>query len=390
MGKVKALMVGTLPTDLLSVKGGVESAILNLFAGFTSLSGDIEIVHVSFLEGISDRIELEYSPNVKIIFLPFKVKIKLLDYLINKSSLSNIVAEENPDIIHIQESEPHLLRFISFSKNTIVVTQHGIMKEELKYATGVKNKLKFVFKTMVERFIFPSFKNVIFISEYNRKLYTGKLNQSAYIGNAVNPIFFEKSDIEPTERNSIIYVGVISKRKNLKMVIEALHQLKLLNIQFYLHVVGWYKEKDVQYEIEIAELIQKYDLSSQIKFYGWLKQQEIVAVFRKCNFFILPSLQETLPVSIAEAMALGKIVIASDVGAISEMFENKVSGFLFEKNNLENLVSLLKEIHDNTEMDFSEWSDRIRKVARLKYYPMENARKTLDFYKKVLSTGSAK
>lgn len=390
MGKVKALMVGTLPTDLLSVKGGVESAILNLFAGFTSLSGDIEIVHVSFLEGISDRIELEYSPNVKIIFLPFKVKIKLLDYLINKSSLSNIVAEENPDIIHIQESEPHLLRFISFSKNTIVVTQHGIMKEELKYATGVKNKLKFVFKTMVERFIFPSFKNVIFISEYNRKLYTGKLNQSAYIGNAVNPIFFEKSDIEPTERNSIIYVGVISKRKNLKMVIEALHQLKLLNIQFYLHVVGWYKEKDVQYEIEIAELIQKYDLSSQIKFYGWLKQQEIVAVFRKCNFFILPSLQETLPVSIAEAMALGKIVIASDVGAISEMFENKVSGFLFEKNNLENLVSLLKEIHDNTEMDFSEWSDRIRKEARLKYYPMENARKTLDFYKKVLSTGSAK
>jgi glycosyltransferase involved in cell wall biosynthesis len=390
MGKVKALMVGTLPTDLLSVKGGVESAILNLFAGFTSLSGDIEIVHVSFLEGISDRIELEYSPNVKIIFLPFKVKIKLLDYLINKSSLSNIVAEENPDVIHIQESEPHLLRFISFSKNTIVVTQHGIMKEELKYATGVKNKLKFVFKTMVERFIFPSFKNVIFISEYNRKLYTGKLNQSAYIGNAVNPIFFEKSDIEPTERNSIIYVGVISKRKNLKMVIEALHQLKLLNIQFYLHVVGWYKEKDVQYEIEIAELIQKYDLSSQIKFYGWLKQQEIVAVFRKCNFFILPSLQETLPVSIAEAMALGKIVIASDVGAISEMFENKVSGFLFEKNNLENLVSLLKEIHDNTEMDFSEWSDRIRKVARLKYYPMENARKTLDFYKKVLSTGSAK
>jgi len=390
MGKVKALMVGTLPTDLLSVKGGVESAILNLFAGFTSLSGDIEIVHVSFLEGISDRIELEYSPNVKIIFLPFKVKIKLLDYLINKSSLSNIVAEENPDVIHIQESEPHLLRFISFSKKTIVVTQHGIMKEELKYATGVKNKLKFVFKTMVERFIFPSFKNVIFISEYNRKLYTGKLNQSAYIGNAVNPIFFEKSDIEPTERNSIIYVGVISKRKNLKMVIEALHQLKLLNIQFYLHVVGWYKEKDVQYEIEIAELIQKYDLSSQIKFYGWLKQQEIVAVFRKCNFFILPSLQETLPVSIAEAMALGKIVIASDVGAISEMFENKVSGFLFEKNNLENLVSLLKEIHDNTEMDFSEWSDRIRKEARLKYYPMENARKTLDFYKKVLSTGSAK
>lgn len=383
MSRVKVLMVGALPTDLMSVKGGVETAILNLFAGFGSLS-DVEVVHVSFLEGIHERFQIDYSPCVKIIFLPFKIKIKLLDYLLNRSALTEILDQEKPDIIHIQESEPHLLRFVGLPKKTIVVTQHGIMKEELKYAIGVSNRLKFIFKMLVERFVLPVFRNVIFISDYNRKLYKGKLSNSTFIRNAVNPIFFDTTSQISPKKNSIIYVGVINKRKNLKLVIEALHQLKRSDILFDLHVVGGYKEKDSSYEKEISESIKKFELGSQIKFYGWLKQQEILDVYKKCNFFILPSLQETLPVSIAEAMAMGKIVIATDVGAISEMFENKVTGFLFGRNNLNELVNLLEYFHRHPLPDGR--SEEVRKVAWNLYHPVSIARQTLEFYKSLLKT----
>jgi glycosyltransferase involved in cell wall biosynthesis len=381
--RIKVLMVGALPLDLQSVKGGVEAAILNLFTGF-SLLKDLEVVHLSFVEDLKDRTEVAFAPNIKIIFLPYKIRIRLLDYLVNTPALKKIISEEAPDIIHIQESEPHLLRFLSFQKENIVVTQHGIMKEELKYATGMAAKLKFLFKTFVERFVFPRFKHVIFISDYNKKLFKGTVHKSVNIYNAVNPIFFNHTSNGAANPNSIIYVGVLSKRKNLRIVVEALHELKKKNIIYELHVVGWYKQGDVEYEKIILDLVKEYDLSNQIKFYGWLKQTEILEVFDRCSTFVLPSLQETLPVSIAEAMAMGKIVIASNVGAISEMFEDKVSGYLFSKNDFNKLVSLLESLSSNQEKT-EQLSTAIKKIAFDKYHPEANAKKTLSFYKEVLT-----
>jgi glycosyltransferase involved in cell wall biosynthesis len=385
-GKIKVLMVGALPPDLQSVKGGVEAAILNLFAGF-SLLKEIEVVHISFVEGLANRFDIRFADNIKICFVPFKINIRLLDYVLNKSALQEIIRKEKPDIIHIQESEPHLLRFLSFEKKNIVVTQHGIMKEELKYATGIKGKMKFLFKSLVERYIFPRFKHVIFISNYNKELFTGELQKSANIYNAVNPIFFSHIPNQHPERNSIIYVGVLNKRKNLRIVIEALHELKKKNILYQLHVVGWYKEKESEYEHVILDLVKNYGLSAQIKFYGWLKQHEMLEAFDRCSMFVLPSLQETLPVSIAEAMALGKVVLASNVGAISEMFEDKVSGYLFSKNDLNTLVRLLETLYSNEDKTIHLTSE-IKKIALEKYHPEANAKRTLNFYKEVLEIES--
>lgn len=381
--KLKVMMVGALPLDLKSVKGGVEAAILNLFSGFSHLN-DVEVVHLSFIPTQSIQLEIHYSSNVRICFIPFKSRLRLFDYYANRKVVNRIIAEEKPDIIHIQESEPHLLRFVGLKKDNVVVTQHGIMREELKYAIGIKTKLKFLFKTAVERYVFPMFKNVIFISNYNRNLYRGKLRRSAHIYNAVNPIFFDHRSDQLPNHNSIIYVGVISRRKNLKIVIETLHHLKQRNIIYELHVVGWYKAKDLEYETEIINSIKAYGLADQIKFHGWLRQKEILNLYDHCSAFILPSLQETLPVSIAEAMALGKIVLATDVGAISEMFENKVSGYLFRKNNLDDLIGLLESLYLGSQLT-NEKTDMIRQIAIQKYHPIENAKRTLSFYREVLS-----
>lgn len=376
-------MVGALPMDLRSVKGGVEAAILNLFSGFSHFP-DVEVLHLSFVRTQSIPLEIHFAPNVRICFIPFKSRYRIVDYFVNKSELKKIIKEEAPDIIHIQESEPHLLRFLTLPKERVVVTQHGIMREELKYASGLKTKLKFLFKALVERYIFPSFKNVIFISNYNRKLFTGGLKKETHIYNAVNPIFFDHQPQVKPSRASTIYVGVISRRKNLCIVIEALHLLKQKGIKFTLHVVGWYKEQDLDYENEIVELMKQYDLADQVRFHGWLPQKDILKLYDECATFILPSLQETLPVSIAEAMALGKTVIASDVGAISEMFENQVSGYLFKKNNLKDLMELLESLYLGSQLTENR-SQMIKEIATKKYHPLENANRTLAFYREVLS-----
>jgi glycosyltransferase involved in cell wall biosynthesis len=51
------------------------------------------------------------------------------------------------------------------------------------------------------------------------------------------------------------------------------------------------------------------------------------------NIFVLPTNYEGLPVAIVEALSYGKPVVASNVGAISEIVLNGQNGFVLENDN---------------------------------------------------------
>jgi glycosyltransferase involved in cell wall biosynthesis len=119
-----------------------------------------------------------------------------------------------------------------------------------------------------------------------------------------------------------------------------------------------------------------------------MKQEQIKEVYRECPIFILPSLQETLPVSIGEAMALGKVVVATDVGAINEMFTDQISGFLFKKNDLKGLVKVLQSLYDRP--DLPGIGARAQKEAHQKFHPLLIAEKTIGFYREVIQKTKVK
>ena len=71
---------------------------------------------------------------------------------------------------------------------------------------------------------------------------------------------------------------------------------------------------------------------SDIQFLGELSHKEVIIRFSLCDVFILPSYTEGFPNVVLEAMALGKAVIASSVGAIPEML-GQDCGYLIEPRN---------------------------------------------------------
>jgi glycosyltransferase involved in cell wall biosynthesis len=228
---------------------------------------------------------------------------------------------------------------------------------------------------------------LIFISKYNEKLFPNQKILSQQIFNPINPIFFD-SHRYTTGTNSIVFVARLNKNKNLGLLIEALSKLVDENMVFDLHVVGRSKEgMDNNYEEYIKSKVDSNGLSKHVQFHGWMTQAELFDLYQECALFVLPSQQENLPVSIGEAMALGKVVIASDVGAISEMFIDKESGFLFEKNNVDQLTSILRTLHDNSEL-IETISSNAREEAIRKYHPDLVAKQTVDFYGNVLKNNS--
>ena len=83
------------------------------------------------------------------------------------------------------------------------------------------------------------------------------------------------------------------------------------------------------------------------------------------------------------AMALGKIVIASNVGAVSEMFEQNITGHLYPVNDITALTGLMENTWNN-DRELKQ-SEKIRAVAFEKFAPIQIARKTTDFYRSILN-----
>jgi len=380
---MKILMTGLLPVNLGEVKGGVVSVILNFLEAYSRMP-EVEVIHVSYNEEIKARETARYSSNVTVIYLPFKSRFALLDYVINRRSLRSIISDEQPDVVHIQEVTPQLFRFLFLNRDRVVVTQHGIMRMEYKTAIGLAKKMKSLFKGQVERFIFPLYRNIIFISEYNKRLFNGTPVRQALIFNPVNRIFID-TDPGPGAANHILYVGVINVNKNIRMVLDAMGRLKLQGINYHLHVVGGYKDAD--YEPVIRQVVEDNGVGAMVTFHGWKRQDEILALHSRCAIYIHPSLQENMPVSIAESMATGRVVIASDVGAISEMFSDGVSGFLFPSGDTERLCGILTTLHRDPGL-ITRVSSAARAEARKKFHPERIAEQTLDFLNKVAGTSA--
>ena len=318
---MKVLMYTEWPYKFNIIKGGVESISINLINSLKSKN--IELIIISGSKIIEAEEYKFISKNLRIIYYPQKKIIKKLDYLLfARKRISKLIGEFKPDIIHVQGTGPYLLSFWGRYKEKIIVTQHGILKEELKYQVTILNKSKFLLKYYIELFLLPYFRNLIFISNYNKKYFLNKYNTKNKINykiiyNPVNINFFNVPIISKKSHN-MIFIGALIKRKGLDKLLYTMHILRKQKIDYTLDIVGDFK--DTIYKTKILSLVVEYGLENSIKFHGWLSQEELIKLITRANIFILPSNQETLPVSVAEALSAGRVVIASNVGGVSEMF----------------------------------------------------------------------
>jgi glycosyltransferase involved in cell wall biosynthesis len=380
---VKTLMVALYPIDSGKIKGGVEAVSVNLVKGFIPVSG-IELKIFAPDRNIKNDQTEKLTESISIHHISYG-KIKSTKYALFfhlRKRLKQFIEEFNPDIIHIQGNGSQLLLTYNINKNKIVITQHAILIEEFKTQSTLASKLNFMVNMCIELVMMPRIKNHIFISDYNKKLLgrpISSLNKAALIYNPVNPTFF---DIETNDKpiNRLIYIGGIMKRKGLLDLLQTLKALIDQGINFRLDIVGGIVEAN--YSEKINEFIIDNSLTSNVVFHGWLSQQQITKLYQQVQILVLPSYQETLPVCISEALAAGRVVVATNVGGVAEMIENGKSGYLYEKGDIKTLTYILSDLYLNTNL-YHSISAQARKSALQKYSPVNIAEQTLHFYKQI-------
>lgn len=322
---MKLLLGGPYVYKNQNIWGGVETVLKNLASGFNIYEPDI---HLNVVSG-NNKTQEKYEYYKDIIYIQhprFKLgSVFVSTYPLRIKKLLKII-----DFDILNDHSTDFAYYELKKEEKLVLTLHGIPWEEKKYLPKYKQPFwDFFYIKRLEK-ILKNLKYFISINPYSRKLIENKTNATIFdICNPVLDKFFEIKDC--SQSNRILYMGVISKRKNLLTLIKSLNLIKKENKNFKLIVAG--KISDKEYFSEILNYVSRNNLSNNFEYLGKITEEQKYDEFSKMSFLILPSFQETAPMVISETFAVGKPVIASNICGIPFMINDGKNGFLINPSN---------------------------------------------------------
>jgi len=158
------------------------------------------------------------------------------------------------------------------------------------------------------------------------------------------PISHQNNNRTNSEKLHLIFIGRDEERKGLHILSKALSEIQS---PLHLTLVG-----------EVGPVESKFHTIENI---GLIKSKdELFKLIDKSHALVVPSLSEGMPTVILEAMARGKAIIASNVGAVPELVDDS-NGKLVPPNDAKLLAKAIENLGDN---DFKKASEQsLEKVA---------------------------
>ena len=84
---------------------------------------------------------------------------------------------------------------------------------------------------------------------------------------------------------------------------------------------------------ELEELIKQNSLQARVKLAGFQEHAQALKVIKSSDFFVMPSLSEGTPISLLEGAMLGIPIVASRVGGVPQLIQDRKHAFLVEPGN---------------------------------------------------------
>ncbi len=254
--------------------------------------------------------------------------IKSLYIIPNSIEVLNNLKNIRPEIVHLFWGHyPSLvgylvLRYLKDSKLSMFLGAYDI---------HVKNPMSKIIYEKCDFLITHSHSNIELIKEefgIDRKI--------EVIERGVDRSYLDIGDeMEPRNKNIIIFAGRLIKDKNVETIIDAYSKSQKLNTNLKLEIYGDGIWKDY---------LKKYATNScpngNIIFHGQIDQKILSKKLHQANIFVFASKKkgEILPNALKEAMYAGCICITTKTPGIESLINSGINGFI--EDNKANDISL--------------------------------------------------
>lgn len=304
-------------------------------------------------EALNEDIQILQSENIEFIQCPSLVrKISLINDIRALIYIVRIIRKHKPQIVHTHTSKAGLLGRLAAKLCGVPIilhTPHGHVF--FGYFSPIQSKL-FVF---LEKWASLITDRIVTLTDREKRDHLvykiAKERKLSVIFSGVDLRKFKeisltrkqelKQILGIPERSQIVgTVGRLVPVKGLEYFIEAAHYILLKHPHTYFLIVG-----DGSLREELETKAQKLGIDKNLLFLGW--REDVDVILSLFDIFVLSSLNEGMGRVLVEAMALGKPIVASDVGGIPDLVIHNKNGLLVRPKKSKELADNIQILMEN-------------------------------------------
>lgn len=324
----------------------------------------------------------------------FPIIAKVGGYWINPSIYGSLM-KGGFDVMHTQCLRCFQSDVAAYvSKKTdipLVITSHGSLGSILSHQLSFKQRTLHAWHNPLDSRIMKVAKRMIATNEFEKSLYQKygiEEEKIVLIPVGVDFREFEGTDSDFRKQAGIgeeeivlLFVGRYNPFKGLDTLVKAFTTFVSKGYsgpRVRLVLIG----RDDGYYSELLDLVKTHDATNSVMVLENQPREVIVSAYKVCDIFMLPSHYDTFPVTMLEAFACGKPIIASRVGGIPEVVKHDENGLLVEPGSPEPLAEAIRTlVQDDSRR--KTLGQKGKELAE-KYNIVNIARKMIEMYAEIV------
>lgn len=191
--------------------------------------------------------------------------------------------------------------------------------------------------------------------------------------NGTNTRLFQNLRKRPSNKVRFGYIGTIQRHKGVHILVEAFN--KVNHPQAELRIFG-----DPLVALNYYAEVQAIAHNPRIQFLGEFDNSEIGRILSEIDVLVVPSIwPENSPLTIHEAKLAKVPVVASNLGGMSDLVEDGITGLLFKPGNADELLDKLNLLIEDRKL-IKRFQGNIKPIKSIE----ENARELEELYRKLI------
>lgn len=350
---------------------GAEAVVINLCSALEKLGCAPEVG--AFLH--------PHAPNDEIVIRAHRQHLRARTFTCRGrvdprtvSAIREHILTQQIDLVHTHDYKSDLYGYLAarWTRRPVFATCH------LWFSTGIRDQIY----GGVDRFVLRKFDGVIGVSPpIGGRLHKSWVPQGkvTVIANGIDfsPFSGVDEELSGREFGNALTVGIVGRlvrQKGHRFFLAAARGILKKFPEAKFVVVGEGPDR-----AQIEALAQELGIRGSVCFAGF--RDDMARVYASFDVVAMPSLDEGLPMTLLEAMASARAVIASAVGAVPEVIEHGKSGLLVEPGNANDLEAALLLLLNEVSLRHRIGENARESVARFSSDRM--ARNYLEFYQRM-------